>query len=188
MAGLFLGRGSACNWCGDESSISESSISESSESVSSGSGGLSPVNVPCLACIDSVAPRTWSITVDADRCDYGGTFLLPLNGQINSHYIWDSLENAQFVQEPGDVYVSKNCDAADPFWRRFRLGCNDTNLFQIRFFLAVSFYRKQDDGSVVRIDYIYQTPIGVEYDCLSGVTFTRSGHPWLPETIEAVPA
>jgi hypothetical protein len=129
------------------------------------------------------------VTLDADRCSYGGTYLLHLNDEtVGGVYVWDSEENAQYVQNEGDVYFSKNCDYADPFWRRIRMGCSDTNLFQIRFFLAVSWYRKQDNGTEPRFDYIYQTAIGVEWDCLSGVTFNRTGHPWLPDTIEAAPA
>jgi hypothetical protein len=84
MAGLFMGRGSACNWCEEssssssESSSSESSPSESissnSSSSSSSSGGI-VYGPPNLCC--SVLPVTWQVTL---------ANLLPCHRGLGDHF------------------------------------------------------------------------------------------------------
>lgn len=87
MSGLFLGRGSACNWCGDvSSSPSESSPSVSSSVSSSLSSSVSVSSVSfsifdANVCCD-ILPRVWRVTVigayalnaDFQKFDIGGTF------------------------------------------------------------------------------------------------------------------
>lgn len=79
MAGLFMGRASACNWCLDDSSPSESdpSISESSISVSSSSSVSEIEILACLQCLAGTAPRKFQVSLPTytggDGC-FGGNY------------------------------------------------------------------------------------------------------------------
>lgn len=93
MPGLFMGRGSACNWCEESSVSSQSSSSQSSSSVYVPPETTVGVCSTPYACVANVIPKTYQLTIAITGTNpcvslYSGSFNLTY--RPSSCYIFDS--------------------------------------------------------------------------------------------------
>lgn len=176
MAGLFMGRASACNWCQDDSSPSESDpsvISSSSVSVSEYS-----LATGCDRCSDGILPRRYRIpVVSTIYCpgNYTKTFIVEkINGNTCQWQSWDRIG----FEPP---YIDGDRARKSP-------GCTVFGLHAIQFSITTEFlpnlllqclifYSKDTPSGVQSFFVTYQlevTPDGAgEIDCLTSRVLTR---------------
>lgn len=184
MAGLFLGRGSACNWCDESSSPSESdpSISESSISVSSISSVSEIETLVCTHCLAGTAPRKFRVSLPAytgsDPCfaaNYTGIKYVEFNyGDpdilLPPHCRWGSVNEKPLVNT---LDLCEERLTGNQSRIRVAIYFNGTRT-QVRVFFDFESFAPLSDFSR---EYIGRV------NCLEAITIPSTSHEWTGDCV-----